>query len=710
MDEEEFIGTIREDDFGVSESEETAGEEEDEKGGEVKDGFFDGMWGSGLRSGQTRQYAWDLQSAINAARPLEGFRTSVEDKILRRREILQVSPEKDRNSGSGDEESAEENNHSDAEEDAEDGGPKHSAEEAAPDGGEDEADLKSGGDSDEELDEEPDQVEDEDVLRETKPSKRKKKEKTVDFDSMKLSRPLRKAIHTLDWERATPIQSRTIPLVLAGRDVCGSAVTGSGKTAAFVLPVLERLLHGEPGRSSSVRVLILLPTRELAVQCHSVVTSLAQFTSIRAGLAVGGLSNKAQEAALRSRPDILVATPGRLIDHIRNAQGFSLEDVEILIMDEADRLLEMGFKDEVEEIVRYCPIGGRQSLLFSATMTSQVQWLVNLSLRDPAKVSVDSKFDVAEKLSQEFVRIRNKAEVYRDAVLLALVSRSFKTKTIVFFSQKHVAHRFRIIFGLAGLSAAELHGNLTQAQRLTALQQFRDSAVDFLLCTDLAARGLDIIGVNTVINFEMPRTMTEYVHRVGRTARAGKEGKAVSLVVENERKLLREIHRKARDQLTSRKVPSKVIEGWIDKIKRMSNDVEAVMKEERREKEIRLADVEIQKAENMLTHEKEIYSRPKRTWFQTSSQKQEVKVKTRRGSDTVEKVEKLGRGDRKRQKIEKARKEAKKRQTNEMEKERSHAQMLAKRARKQEQRKRKSAESATAALGAVQGQKRKRKG
>uniref|UniRef100_A0A7S2ZS36 ATP-dependent RNA helicase n=1 Tax=Rhodosorus marinus TaxID=101924 RepID=A0A7S2ZS36_9RHOD len=529
-EEEEFVGTIREDEAGVSESEESGDEEGDEKDGEVVDGFFDGMWGSGLSSGQNRQYAWDLQSAINAARPLEGFRTSVEDKILRRREKSQVSGEKEKDSGSDDEESTEDNKDSDAKEDAEDGEPEHSAEDAAPDVGGDEPDLRSGDYSDEELDEEPEEAEDDDVLRETKPSKPKKKAKTVDFDSMKLSRPLRKAIYSLDWEKATPIQSRTIPLVLAGRDVCGSAVTGSGKTAAFVLPVLERLLHGGPGKSSSVRVLILLPTRELAVQCHAVVTSLAQFTSIKAGLAVGGLSNKAQEAALRSRLDILVATPGRLIDHIRNAQGFSLEDVEILIMDEADRLLEMGFKDEVEEIVRYCPSGGRQSLLFSATMTSQVQWLVNLSLRDPARVSVDSKFDVAEKLSQEFIRIRNKAEVYRDAVLLALVSRSFKTKTIVFFSQKHVAHRFRIMFGLAGLSAAELHGNLTQAQRLTALQQFRDSAVDFLLCTDLAARGLDIIGVNTVINFEMPRTMTEYVHRVGRTARAGKEGKAVSVL------------------------------------------------------------------------------------------------------------------------------------------------------------------------------------
>jgi len=462
----------------------------------------------------------------------------------------------------------------------------------------------------------------------------------------------------------------------------------------------------------ATRVLILLPTRELAVQCQAVVTSLSRFTSIRTGLVVGGLSNKTQEAAIRARPDILVATPGRLIDHVRNAQGFSLDDIEILILDEADRLLEMGFRDEVEEIVRLCP-AARQTLLFSATMTHQVQWLVKLSLRNALKVAVDPKFDVAETLTQEFVRLREKTETNRDATLLALVTRNFKTKTIIFFAQKHIAHRFRVLFGLAGLNAGELHGNLTQAQRLTALQDFRDEKIDFLLCTDLAARGLDIIGVHTVINYEMPRTLTEYVHRVGRTARAGKHGVAVSIVGERERKLLREIHRKAKDQLSSRKIASKVLDMWRKKIDSLQNDIEDILKEERREKEIRTADEEIKRAENLLNHQAEIMSRPKRTWFQSQDARAETKKRAREqatGRTEEDPPKKRTRTDRKRKKLAESRERAREEQRKTVQRERTLAKMLAKRARKQEQKKRRDGDNATAVKLPTGGpKKRKRK-
>eukprot|EP00188_Purpureofilum_apyrenoidigerum_P002807 Plantae.Rhodophyta-Purpureofilum_apyrenoidigerum.ctg28685.p1 GENE.Plantae.Rhodophyta-Purpureofilum_apyrenoidigerum.ctg28685~~Plantae.Rhodophyta-Purpureofilum_apyrenoidigerum.ctg28685.p1 ORF type:complete len:567 (-),score=125.16 Plantae.Rhodophyta-Purpureofilum_apyrenoidigerum.ctg28685:112-1776(-) len=536
-------------------------------------------------------------------------------------------------------------------------------------------------------------------------------EKLKSFDMLPLSRAIKKAVEALEWEHATPIQAKTIAPALAGRDICGSAVTGSGKTAAFVLPVLERIVQGSSRKSMATRVLILLPTRELAVQCQAVVTSLSRFTSITTGLSVGGLSNRAQEAVIRARPDILVATPGRLIDHIRNAQGFSLDNIEILILDEADRLLEMGFRDEVEEIVRLCP-AARQTLLFSATMSSQVQWLVKLSLRNPLKVAVDPKFDVAETLTQEFVRLREKTETNRDATLLALVTRNFRTKTIIFFAQKHVAHRFRVLFGLAGLSAGELHGNLTQAQRLTALQDFRDGRIDFLLCTDLAARGLDIIGVHTVINYEMPRTLTEYVHRVGRTARAGKQGVAVSIVGEKERKLLREIYKKARDQLSSRKIAVKVLDVWRKKIDRFHNDIEAILKEERREKEIRTADEEIKRAENLLNHQAEIMSRPKRTWFQSQDARKETKKKAREqatGRIEEEPPKKRTRTDRKKEKFAKSRERSMQEQRKIVDRERTLAKMLAKRARKQQQKKLRDRDNAPAVQLLASGSKKRRR-
>lgn len=459
-----------------------------------------------------------------------------------------------------------------------------------------------------------------------KKGKKRLRNETTDvssFADLNLSRALLKAVSVLEWNRPTPVQSRAIPYILAGRDVCGSAVTGSGKTGAFILPVLERLIQA--GVDNVTRVVILLPTRELAAQCHSVITNLAKYTSIRAALAVGGLSNTAQESALRTRPHILVATPGRLIDHIRNAHSFSLEDVEILIMDEADRLLEMGFQAEVEEIVRHTP-RSRQTLLFSATMNSKLSALAKLSLDKPARLAVDPPLDVAATLTQEFVKIKTDHECNKDALLFALASRSFKTRTIVFFREKVTAHRFRILFGLAGLQCTELHGNLTQAQRLLALDEFRQGSVDFMLCTGLAARGLDIAGVQTVVNYDMPRELVEYVHRAGRTARAGADGRVCSLVCSDradERRVLNAVAKRAQARLSARTVPAAVVGKYRALVDSLAAALKKVLREERAEKQLRVAERDLEKAGNMLRHEGEIYSRPKRSWFQTRSEREE---------------------------------------------------------------------------------------
>ncbi|XP_010920141.1 DEAD-box ATP-dependent RNA helicase 28 isoform X2 [Elaeis guineensis] len=413
------------------------------------------------------------------------------------------------------------------------------------------------------------------------------------FIELNLSRSLLRACQALGYHKPTPIQAACIPLALTGRDICGSAITGSGKTAAFTLPVLERLLF-RPKRVRAIRVLILTPTRELAAQVHSMIEKLAQFTDVRCCLVVGGLPTKMQEAALRSMPDIVVATPGRIIDHLRNSVSVGLEDLAVLILDEADRLLELGFSAEIHELIRLCP-KRRQTLLFSATMTEEVDQLVKLSLNKPVRLQADPFARRPATLTEEVVRIRRMREVNQEAVLLALCSKTFTQKVIIFSGTKQAAHRLKIIFGLAGMKAAELHGNLTQAQRLDALELFRRQEVDFLIATDVAARGLDIVGVQTVINFACPRDDKSYVHRVGRTARAGREGYAVTFVTDDDRSLLKAIAKKAGSQLKSRIVAEKSIAEWSQLIEQMEDQILTVLQEEREERALRKAEMEATK-------------------------------------------------------------------------------------------------------------------
>ncbi|KAI7739769.1 hypothetical protein M8C21_003634, partial [Ambrosia artemisiifolia] len=436
------------------------------------------------------------------------------------------------------------------------------------------------------------------------------------FMNLHLSRPLLRACEALGYTKPTPIQAACIPLALTGRDICGSAITGSGKTAAFALPTLERLLF-RPKHRPAIRVLILTPTRELAVQIHSMIGKLAQFvTDIRCCLVLGGLPMKAQEAALRSMPDIVVATPGRIIDHLRNSMSVDLDDLAVLILDEADRLLELGFEAEIRELVRLCP-KRRQTMLFSATMTEQVDELIKLLLNKPLRLSADPTTKRPSTLTEEVVRIRRMREGNQEAVLLALCSKTFTSKVIIFSGTKQAAHRLKILFGLAGFKAAELHGNLTQAQRLDALELFRRQEVDFLISTNVAARGLDIIGVKTVINYD-------YVHRVGRTARAGREGYAVTFVTDNDRSLLKAIVKRAGSKLKSRIVAEPSITKWSQIIEQMEDQVASILREEREEMALRKAEMEADKAENMITHRDEIFSRPKRTWFVTEKEKKLV--------------------------------------------------------------------------------------
>lgn len=288
------------------------------------------------------------------------------------------------------------------------------------------------------------------------------KKSSVSFQGMSLSRPILRGLSAVAFTKPTPIQAKTIPIALMGKDVVGGAVTGSGKTAAFVVPILERLLY-RPKKVPTSRVVILTPTRELAIQCHAVATKLASHTDIKFCLAVGGLSLKLQEAELRQRPDVIIATPGRFIDHMRNSASFAVETVEILVLDEADRMLEDGFADELNEILTTLP-KSRQTMLFSATMTSSVDRLIRVGLDKPVRIQVDSQKKTVGTLVQEFVRLRPGREEMRMGYLVHLCKTLYAERVIIFFRQKKIAHKTRIVFGLLGLSCAELHGSMNQAQ------------------------------------------------------------------------------------------------------------------------------------------------------------------------------------------------------------------------------------------------------
>jgi len=476
------------------------------------------------------------------------------------------------------------------------------------------------------------------------------------FSQLNLSRPLLRGVASMGFVSPTPIQARVIPVALAGRDICASAVTGSGKTAAFLLPVMERILQRHVGgrKSSSTHCLILTPTRELAAQCVSMSMAIAQFTKLRSALVVGGSKNiSAQAAELRTRPDFVVGTPGRILDHLTNSSGVDFDDLEFLILDEADRLLDLGFQEEVHEIIKACPCE-RQTMLFSATMSTNVDDLIKLSLKRPIRVRVsdkdknrsdaaDSSVEVASRLEQEFVRVRSGNDgVNREAMLLALLTRTFSKRGIVFFDTKADAHRLMIVCGLSGIKCAELHGNLTQTQRLEALEAFREGGVDVLLATDLAARGLDISSVEVVINFEMPLNVDTYVHRIGRTARIGRRGKACTLISESRRQLMKGVMKDAEQKrrralnstrgkmkdidtstglIRSRTIPPAVITHFVAKIESLEDKIKEVQQAEMVAKLDRIVEMEAMKAKNMIEHRSEILSRPQKEWFASSKQK-----------------------------------------------------------------------------------------
>lgn len=415
------------------------------------------------------------------------------------------------------------------------------------------------------------------------------------FDDFGLSSSLLRAIKKINFVKPTPIQSETIPIALQGRDVCASAVTGSGKTAAFLIPMIEQILRHNSDEKGT-KALILSPTRELAQQTFSVLNQLIQYTNITALLLVGGLvSPKEEEIKLLTFPDIIVATPGRFVDHIKNFKKFKLEKIELLVLDEADRLLDSGFMPQIEEIVKNIP-EERQVLLVTATMTSSVESLVDLALKNPVRIAMDELYKVSDSLSQEFVKVTNEN---REASLIAIVSKVCTKKTVIFFKTKNICHRVYALFKALEMPAVELHGDMSQMRRYEALASFANGTAEFLLASDIAARGLDISGVENVINFNMPQNMSHYIHRVGRTARIGNNGRAISFIGEEDRELMKEVIKNSHNPVHKRTIPDEVLEVSKEKIKEVLSKVKEIINKEKEQKVLEQADKAMERAKEI---------------------------------------------------------------------------------------------------------------
>ncbi len=368
------------------------------------------------------------------------------------------------------------------------------------------------------------------------------------FAALGLNASLVRAVAQEGYTTPTPVQSQVVPHVLAGRDVLACAQTGTGKTAAFVLPLLQRLSALPKDRGPrSIRVLVVTPTRELASQIDARVAAYGRFLGIKHTVVFGGVSQRGQEMALRCGPSVLVATPGRLLDLMRQG-ALRLDAVSYLVLDEADRMLDMGFVRDISAICAALP-ADRQTLLFSATMPSSVGGFARSLLKDPVSVSVTPTATAAPSIAQSVVYVERPA---KRGLLERVLREKGVLRALVFTATKHGAERLAEQLTHAGIDAASIHGNKSQGARQRALEAFRRGAVHVLVATDVAARGIDVTGISHVVNFDLPNTPETYVHRIGRTGRAGADGEAISFCSPQERALLRDIERLVRHRLDVR--------------------------------------------------------------------------------------------------------------------------------------------------------------
>ena len=470
--------------------------------------------------------------------------------------------------------------------------------------------------------------------------------KGMSFSNFNLSKLIIKALSELEYYTPTKVQEKVIPIALNGHDIFVNSETGSGKTACFLLPIVQRIIlsrksseskknknkNGENTNNNLIQnqALIIVPTRELALQCNEMLTKFLKYIDLNFVFLCGGLSVENQIKQMKNKiPDIIITTPGRLLDLIYNNKNLSLEHVNILVLDEADKLLELGFKDAIFEILELIKKNkNRQTLLFSATLNPKLLDLGDHALNNPIKIKI-AQSAILTNLSQSIVRIKfenleqNNFEK-RMAYLINIIKQKKLNRTIIFFNTKQDCHKCVLYFNKFDInSCVELHGDKSQTERIKSLDNFQKGNVDFLLATDIAGRGIDIEKVKCVINFQMPLIGERYIHRVGRTARKGYIGEAITICDDKERLLIKKIFKKEKVEinLTPIKISNEVIKDLYKKIMKIKNDIDEKLIEEKTEKQFDMAEKDIEKTMNIKIHQKEIQNRPKKIWYQSTKDK-----------------------------------------------------------------------------------------
>lgn len=372
------------------------------------------------------------------------------------------------------------------------------------------------------------------------------------FNDLGLMPSLLKAVNDKGYTDPSPIQEKAIPLILKRKDVLASAQTGTGKTAGFTLPLLQILSKQSNSSHRKIRALILTPTRELAAQIYDNVVEYSNYLQLRSTVIFGGVNQKPQVSKIRNGIDILIATPGRLLD-LENQRLLSLRNIEILVLDEADRMLDMGFQRDINKIMNLLP-SKRQNLLFSATFSKEIKRLAKGILNNPVMVETSPQNTTVEAIIQYVYKV-DKSK--KSSLIIQLIKEGNWKQVLVFTRTKHGANNLCKKMIKADISAAAIHGNKSQGARTRALAGFKDGTVEILVATDIAARGLDIPLLPHVINFELPNIPEDYVHRIGRTGRAGAKGEAISLVCVDEKQYLKDI-----EKLVNLRIPSKIKQGF----------------------------------------------------------------------------------------------------------------------------------------------------
>ena len=453
--------------------------------------------------------------------------------------------------------------------------------------------------------------------------------KGISFTNFNLSKLIVKGLSEMEFYTPTKVQEKVIPIVLKGHDVLVNSETGSGKTACYLLPIIQKIITTRGTRDSS-QALILVPTRELALQCNEMLSKLSKYVEISFLFLCGGMSVESQMSQIKTTlPEIIIATPGRLIDMLYNYNTISLENINILVLDEADKLLELGFKDAIMEILEIIKKNNnRQTLLFSATLNTKITDLGNHALNNPIKIKI-AQSAILTNLTQSILRMKfssieqNEFEK-RMSYLINVIKIQKLTRAIIFFNTKSECHQAFLTLRKFDIdSVAELHSNITQTDRLRALDGFQKGEVAFLLATDIAGRGIDIEKVRCVINFQMPLIADRYIHRIGRTARKGYLGKAITICDEKDRLVLKKLLKKEKIEIKLNfiKIPNDDIKKTYKELIKMQEELKEKMEDEKVNRELMVAERDIDKTMNYKLYEDEIKNRPKKRWFESKKDK-----------------------------------------------------------------------------------------